>query len=324
MDITPLFAVDAEELLDQGLIDDAIELCKLGLEAYPGYPAGEAVLARCYKLSGDSDKANEILDNAMIKNPFNRALETLKKYDIEIPKKEIKVVEEIEDFELSYDDDLFDKNISSELEEVDSFELVDENEVKEYYNADEFNLSENEEVELEDNNILESIEIDENSDFDEDDEELYLDYEDINLISGLNSPAAFIQSNFETKLDLLSFNYKNFPSVFNENHQIELKNNDKYKELASKIENVKIKLSDKEVSEPEENEYKLEELVTETMANIFFEQGAYDEAIKAFKALIKKYPEYEEKYNLKIEEIKIEKEKELELNSNNKFFKEQK
>ena len=87
MEITPLFAVDAEELLDQGLVDDALELCKLGLEAYPGYPAGEAVLARCYKVSGNSEMANEILETAMLKNPFNKALETLKKFDIEIPKK---------------------------------------------------------------------------------------------------------------------------------------------------------------------------------------------------------------------------------------------
>lgn len=295
MEITPLFAVDAEELLEQGLVDDALELCKLGLEAYPGYPAGEAVLARIYKVSGNSEMANEILETAMIKNPFNKALETLKKYDIEIPKKEVKIVEletnSVEVFENESDSGLF------------------ENDVKE---------SENYKEDLIDNSIKNEI------DNEDDESEVFLDYEDISLITGLETPSAFLGNNFGSKLELLSFEKNDFPKVFDENNKIQLiEKEDDYKKLASKIENAKkIKIDDSDIIEPDENKYELEELVTETMADIFFEQGAYDEAIKAYKALIKKHPEKEDKFNLKIEEIKIEKEQELEINKNNKFFKE--
>lgn len=295
MEITPLFAVDAEELLEKGQVNDALELCKLGLEAYPGYPAGEAVLARIYKVLGNSEMANEILETAMIKNPFNKALETLKKYDIEIPKKEVKILEletnSVEVFENESDSGLF------------------ENDVKE---------SENYKEDLIDNSIKNEI------DNEDDESEVFLDYEDISLITGLENPTAFLGNNFGSKFELMSFEKNDFPKVFDENYKIQLiEKEDDYKKLASKIENAKkIKLDDSDIIEPHENKYELEELVTETMADIFFEQGAYDEAIKAFNALIKKHPEKEDKFNLKIEEIKIEKEQELEINKNNKFFKE--
>lgn len=283
MEISPLFAVDAEELLDSGKIEEAIDLCLEGLKVYPGYPAGEAVLARCYKISGNNDKANEILDSAMSKNPFNKALETLKKYDIEIPKKEISAVEnknnEVENDYLNYDD---------------SINLLD-NEAE--LNEDDINGINQEEV-----------------------KELDLDFEKIDLIPGLENPVAFISLPKFNNSIVLTYDFNQFPSTFSKNHQIELlnKKEDDYSTLATKLENAKIKPSDDEFIEPELEEFKVNEIVTETMANIYFEQGAYNQAILAYKTLKNKHPEKIDFYDEMIEKIQIEKEKELE-NNENKF-----
>ena len=50
--LSPLFAIDAQNLLNDGKIQEAIDLCEEGLKAFPNYAAGEGVLARAYKQLG--------------------------------------------------------------------------------------------------------------------------------------------------------------------------------------------------------------------------------------------------------------------------------
>ncbi len=45
-------------------------------------------------------------------------------------------------------------------------------------------------------------------------------------------------------------------------------------------------------------------LMTETLANLYFEQKLYSKAIKAFEILIKKHPEKKEYFETRIKEIK--------------------
>ncbi|MCO5251534.1 MAG: hypothetical protein M9949_08955 [Candidatus Kapabacteria bacterium] len=61
-DINVLFAIEAEELLAEGRIDEAISLCERGLEVYPDYAAAVAILAHAYSLSGDSQRSQQVIE----------------------------------------------------------------------------------------------------------------------------------------------------------------------------------------------------------------------------------------------------------------------
>ncbi len=65
-DISPLFAIEADGLLCSGEPEKAVELCKNGLDFYPDYKAGLIVLARAYFITGNFEKAKEILDDNLI------------------------------------------------------------------------------------------------------------------------------------------------------------------------------------------------------------------------------------------------------------------
>jgi len=60
-----LFAHKASLLLDDNMLDDALNLCELGVKRYPFYAEGHYVLGRCYQLFERYDDA---------KNEFERAL----------------------------------------------------------------------------------------------------------------------------------------------------------------------------------------------------------------------------------------------------------
>lgn len=62
--MSPLFALEAEELLLSGEIAKAIELCEKGLEVYPDYPAALAILAKALEMSGNSEKSQEKIRKA--------------------------------------------------------------------------------------------------------------------------------------------------------------------------------------------------------------------------------------------------------------------
>lgn len=308
MEISPLFAVDAEELLEQGKVQEAIDLCLNGLEVYPGYPAGEATLAKCYKLSGNSEKANEILNIAIQKNPFNKALDTLKKYDLDLSN-----IEKIQT-KRSKTQVKNKRFPDSTTDNLDNIENV--NSVEEFQNKS-FNSNINS-IEETTNVVAEELDINNFSENHSTTDEIYIDYQEIDLIPGINQlPIIPINQSYKPEFIVLSFS--NFPIIFNNNHKISLLdyNVDEYMKLADNLKVAKIKITDKEFPEPINPEIKIEDFATETMAKIFFDQGKHNEAIKAYTQLTKKYPDKKEDYAKKIDLIEQEKLKELEIK--NKF-----
>ena len=361
MDISPLFAVDAEELLENGQVQEAIDLCLRGLEAYPGYPAGEAILARAYKLSGDEDKANTILEVAIEKNPLNRALETLKKFNLEI--ENVEKVEKVARFSQSSEEFNFSRNLDSIEENVefdfanDELDISDFNDFQEDdtqnssdVKEDVFDLYDDDFSSFEDDNEIGQV-TEANDDFglDEDllENEEHIDeveipenpfeyteiqvfssvekkieasdnfeiaYDNIDLIPGLRNNNYHLQGiNFQQEeLINVSFNYdfKYFPA----NHQIKLPSYLKDYEinnLIDKLANAKIGNIRDNIPEPQLLDFEVEDIATETMGEIYYEQGAYNEAIKVFEKLKELKPEKKNLYSIKIDEIIETKEKEL-------------
>lgn len=63
-EISPLFAIEAEKLLNEGKPEQAAELCERGLDEYPDYTAALIVLAKAYQAIGKADVAEETKKSA--------------------------------------------------------------------------------------------------------------------------------------------------------------------------------------------------------------------------------------------------------------------
>lgn len=72
--ITPLFALDAEDLYDAGQFTDAAALCRKGLEHYPEYASGYAVLYRSLIALDQYDDAMNAVLRGLEAMPANRIL----------------------------------------------------------------------------------------------------------------------------------------------------------------------------------------------------------------------------------------------------------
>jgi len=72
--ITPLFALDAEDLYDAGQFTDAAALCRKGLEHYPEYASGYAVLYRSLIALEQYDDALNAVSRGLEAMPANRIL----------------------------------------------------------------------------------------------------------------------------------------------------------------------------------------------------------------------------------------------------------
>lgn len=72
--VSPLFAVQAEQLILEGHPSEAIELCLDGLEYYTDYPTAYIVAARAYLVLDDETKALHILDRALSLFPLHKPL----------------------------------------------------------------------------------------------------------------------------------------------------------------------------------------------------------------------------------------------------------
>lgn len=72
--VSPLFAVQAEQLILEGHPSEAIELCLGGLEYYTDYPTAYIVAARAYLVLDDQTKALTILDRALSLFPLHKPL----------------------------------------------------------------------------------------------------------------------------------------------------------------------------------------------------------------------------------------------------------
>ncbi|MCX6146189.1 MAG: tetratricopeptide repeat protein [Candidatus Kapabacteria bacterium] len=77
MSVSPLFAVEAEELIALGKPNEAIKLIQEGLGEYPKYPSAFGILAKAYKMIGNEEDANEILESAVYTFPQSKTLKAL-------------------------------------------------------------------------------------------------------------------------------------------------------------------------------------------------------------------------------------------------------
>ena len=67
----PLFARLAEEYLNRGDLDRALEFCREGCEQFPAYPTGFFILSRCLESAGELEEARAALDKALRLDPDN-------------------------------------------------------------------------------------------------------------------------------------------------------------------------------------------------------------------------------------------------------------
>ena len=67
----PLFARIAEEYLNRGDLDRALELCREGCEQFPAYPIGFSIRSRCLEAAGELEEARAALDMSLRLDPNN-------------------------------------------------------------------------------------------------------------------------------------------------------------------------------------------------------------------------------------------------------------
>ncbi len=264
-DISILFAVKAEELLEQGSVNEAIELCNRGIESYPDYPAAYCILAKAYKGIGDTGSLGKILDTAIAKFPGNRQVENVYSDYVDLVRESSRFTK-----------------INKAIDETPYINKErDENGIEKQEDHAEMHPAVN------------------------------LDSEDIELIPGMTkvsvaSGLAFSCDDSDEPLPPQpSFN---LTGSGDGNHVRTDNKTDYFTDMASKLENAKIPHREEDHEDHRISLNDLDELdpgmVTDTIAEIYFSQGACNEAIKAYRILIGKHPEKESQYHKKIEEIK--------------------
>ncbi len=72
-----LFAIDAEEMFNNGDFSSVIDLCMRGKEQYPDYPLGYIILSKAYNEIYDYENAQLIIAEAKAKFPINRLINSL-------------------------------------------------------------------------------------------------------------------------------------------------------------------------------------------------------------------------------------------------------
>ncbi|MFN5865887.1 MAG: tetratricopeptide repeat protein, partial [Candidatus Kapaibacterium sp.] len=74
MEISPLFAIDAQKLLGAGDASGAVQLLEQGIEVFPEYTTAYAVMARAFMQMRDAESAYEWVKRGLKQAPTHRAL----------------------------------------------------------------------------------------------------------------------------------------------------------------------------------------------------------------------------------------------------------
>ena len=111
--ISLLFAVEAENLLKEGKVQDAIDLCIKGLESYPDYPAAHIILAKAYDKLGDTDNSLKTFQNVSNKFPLQKQVENLGREVFGVESPDIA----LQDFNISGADDSGEDIIAESIDE---------------------------------------------------------------------------------------------------------------------------------------------------------------------------------------------------------------
>ena len=334
-EITPLFAIEAEQLLLSGFLEEAIALCNKGLEAFPDYPTAKVILARAYNLIGNKEKSEIVLAQAKSEN-YGK---TLDKFNFnETP--QIIENEEISQ-EVNQSNDSRNEEIEASISVEDSFdneisnlaETIVVNDVFEPNDLDIFNE--------EFKNLINSVPTTINLELPKSEVKPHKDYDKAMEVKVENStnikidkepildetPTSITLSKILTKNKDAFFNQEDFSEkIFRIENSINNKIISEERVETPNIQQVKIKIK-KENSEndsmkllvmslistrfiKDKNNHKVEKqadelpVYTETMAKIFTAQGAKDKAINIYRKLMINEPSKKDYYHSQINKIK--------------------
>jgi len=306
--VSPIFALDAEEMFLAGNKDEAIELCEAGVSEYPEYLAGYLLLIRLLLDANHIDRAKSYAKTALSLFSNNKIIE---KYSVQI--EDILFIEpEASDISIN-PDDISDEEIPS-FEELEGFsdsddsiesqplisfapdELGDESDAT----AEQLSIpAPTQKLRKGFMRLLANRRTTHNEDYS-------IKASDREIISGLfDYPFYDLDPHIESdELEFVSSYDLNAAISKYEKKKV---SHDAFAELADKIKFIKIQPSEQEHL-PEElpEECGAEEFAapnTETMASIFIAQGAYSKAIDIYKELSAANPEKSSFYEQKIIEL---------------------
>jgi len=295
MEVSPFFALDAEDLIRSGRLADACELCKSGVSSYPDYPAGYCVLADIYWECQEYEKSYEILESASLRFPGNRAVAA---------KIDIFAVKARELVHIIQSDGTTDESPGEEI--ISAPELSDNQDS--IYTAENF-PEEPDEYDIEDEVILDQEtnplyfrkNFIRNLPFSADSFRKHdlLRARNLSLIPGLESSPLIPTGNRE-----LVRNYiEDVPScpkadslALEKVKQLKLRNNQQ--------SNMDISLFDDRYDDDSNDVKSVSPVMTETLARIYESQQLWATAISAYEILAERNPENEALYRTKIAMLK--------------------
>lgn len=321
--ISLMFAIEAEQLILAGLPDEAIGLCIRGLEVYPGYASAISVLAKAYAALGDKDKAEEIIESTKEDVPiksYHNIKESLNSFDLSV----------LESISSKIDNTIIDEKSASTLSEFDYSETENSN-----FSLENNQIDLNDSVSHSDNDFQFDTEfINEESDITNNDTNVnnydflsddlsskiseskpqeILEITNITTldsskeISSIQSSKSIRASNLSIIPGLERYIMSGNSILFSSSKPIHKEKVMKLIKKQSDFISIISSLSKAEVIKseyyPKNDRHKSSVVITETIAGILVQQGAYSEAKTAYQELIKKYPDKKKIFKKKIAEI---------------------
>lgn len=329
-DISPLFAIEAEELLNKGLTKDTIELCKSGLETFPSYASAYNILILAYEQSEDYESCLRTLEKALELFPLSKQIIALKDVIIQ------RVGAKLENLSEETENDFSDNNEINSIDETSLSEGIEKILNEQELNDSQIDLSSliiqaangNKSEERSKSTFLTSPYLKLHTNVLS---KQNLSHENMRLIPGLEFTPLNKQTTqfqdihlIEPLFEFPDFGLKehkditNISSLIDQQHEDifnsynfhseheELEKFDELKELAKRIEKATFSGYNQNNGNSNLNSsnFILQETKTsvasETMADIYEKQGAYDEAIKIYEILLEKHPEKFDYYKSKI------------------------
>lgn len=116
-DVTMMFALESEFLIDKGYPDEAVYLCLEGIKMFPNYVAGYTMLAKSYIVLGRLDEALQTIEEAIKKFPRHKTLINFAKSELGIEYEEFNLANFREVFERD-EDFVFDLSTKNYRESV--------------------------------------------------------------------------------------------------------------------------------------------------------------------------------------------------------------
>ncbi len=333
--ISPFFVLEAENKIDAELFDEAILLCKNGLSEFPDYYSGWIVLIKALIKNQQFDEAKEKIEFAINKFPNIETFQNLLN-DLE-DKIQLSETNSIET-DSAYQNEEIGENKSddflvyNEKENVDiisdqqeeSIEIIRDRNWEEGTSETNIQNRENEYINLESQKEIENINLakgflkhffEPDSINFEDNGELSRELYD--LIPSIPDESLLERRSFR-ELNIIDLSSginlaKDSDSKKQLKDEIVVENlpehiEDEFTRIAKKLENAKIpQIIDKEEETTKTENYKSKEkpktIVSETMANIYEQQGAYEEAEKAYKELLENNPQRKQYFLDKLQKL---------------------